>query len=493
MPDPCSDNNHLADEPLPEECTVSEDYEPLHPVSTPVTPETTRRGGVDLTHGNLLRGIVLLSWPIVTGAILNWVMGVADIKMVSSLGSGAIAAVGQSQGVIWTIMAIIFAIGTGTQVLTARYRGAQRPDRMAEVTRQAIIISVLAGLVMMPLGHWLGGPALGHLGASAAVQELGIAYMRVYFWGAIGLMLNFMIPAALQGAGDSLTPMLMLIWINIIHIVLEYLMIFGYGPFPAMGVAGAAWAVVISRGLAALVMLYIVSSGRFAITVPLRHSWAIDWRVWSRMLYIGVPSSLQGLLRNVAYLMLAFVLNHTAAKDYAISGHTAAGQWGALGVFVGLAMMTAAMTAVGQNMGARNPARAERSCWSVVYISALTSVVLGGLCIAFGRPLIGFFAPDAPSLYWGWWALLLLSLSLPFATVSMAFSGGLRGAGDTMGPLYATILCTLLIGPGLAYLLALTLGLGPIGAWIGLAVSMVAQALFTGGLFRLGRWKRIEL
>lgn len=480
-------------QPLPEEATISDDFEPVHPVSTPVTPETTARGGVDLTQGSLLRGIVALSWPIVLGAFLNWIMGVADIKMVGALGPEAIAAVGQSQGVIWVIMAIIFAVATGTQVLTARYRGAQRMDRVAEVTRQSIIISALAGAALIPLGIWLAPLALQHLGVSPTVLADGTAYTRAFFWGSIGLMINFMVASALQGAGDTLTPMLMLVWINIIHIVLEYLMIFGYGPFPKMGVAGAAWAVVASRGLAALVMIWIVTSGRYAIKVPLRHSWALDWSLWRKMLFIGVPSSLQGLVRNVGYLALAGILNHTYARDFAVSGHTAAGQWNALGVFVGLAMMTAAMTAVGQNMGAGNPERAERSCYSVIWVSSLTSGFLGLLCVLFAGPLIGFFTTDQQSLYWGWWALVLLSASLPFATISMAFSGGLRGAGDTWSPLWATVVGTLLLGPGVGWLLALKAGMGPIGAWLGLALAMVVQAVFTGVIFRLGHWKRIVI
>jgi putative MATE family efflux protein len=469
--------------------------------STLVLPEgdtsgaavSRRRAAVDLTQGSLLRGIVMLSWPIVTGAILNWVMGVADIKMVGALGPTAIAAVGQSQGVIWTVMAIIFAIATGTQVLVARYTGAGQHDRVAEVTRQSIILCVLSGFVMIPLGLLLARPGLALLGVSGSVLHDGTVYMQAFFWGSVFLTLNFIIASALQGAGDSLTPLLLLVWINLAHIGIEYVLIFGAGPIRPMGVAGAAWAVVISRGLASLFMLWIVTSGRFAITVPLHHSWRIDWSVWSKMFYIGIPSSLQGLTRNIAYLMLAFVLNHTDAGMYAISGHTVAGQWGAVGIFIGLAMMTAAMTAVGQNMGAENPERAERSCWQVVRISSNLSCVMGALCILFARPLVSFFTQDPQAIYWATWAMILLSFSLPFATVSMAFSGALRGAGDTMSPMWATLICSLGIGPGLAYLLAITCHLGPVGAWIGLATSMVAQALVTGYIFKRGKWKTIEL
>ncbi|MEI6501673.1 MAG: MATE family efflux transporter, partial [Armatimonadota bacterium] len=165
-----------ASRPLPEETMVSEDFEPMSGVSTPVTPETTERKRVDLTQGNLLRGIVMLSWPIVTGAFLNWIMGMADIKMVGRLGPEAIAAVGLAQPVIYTILAIIFAVATGTQVLVARYTGARQDDRVAEVTRQTIIVAVLAGLILIPIGRWLAEPALRLMGAEGLVLQYGVAY-----------------------------------------------------------------------------------------------------------------------------------------------------------------------------------------------------------------------------------------------------------------------------------------------------------------------------
>jgi putative MATE family efflux protein len=346
---------------------------------------------------------------------------------------------------------------------------------------------------MTPAGLLLSRWGLAQVGASGQVLQLGTAYTDAFYWGSIGLMMNFLMASALQGAGDTRTPLKLLVLMNLLHVGIEYVLIFGIGPFPRLGVAGAAWAVVISRYLTAAWMLYVVTCGRYAITVPLRGSWRIDWAIWGKMFYIGVPSSLQGLTRNVSFLMLIYVLNHTAAGFYAVTGHTAAGQWGALGIFVGLAMMTAAMTAVGQNMGAGNPARAEQSCYSVARISVAVSSVLGGLCILLAGPLVGWFTADPQARHWGAWALVILSASLPLATLSMAFSGALRGAGDTMSPMWVTLICGLGIGPGLAYVLALTCQMGPIGAWIGLAVSMVFQAAGVWLIFRLGRWKKIEL
>jgi putative MATE family efflux protein len=486
--------------PSPTESTVPAITAGLEPLpaaaveeSEAAAPAVVRKGAVDLTQGHLLRGIWLLSWPIVTGSVLNWLMGVADIRMVGRLGPEAIAAVGQSQNVLFLVMALVLAVATGTQVLVARYTGSREPGKVAEVTRQTIIMCVVAGLIVTPVGLWVSRGALGLLGVTGTVLDLGATYTRICFWGAIAMNANFLLMSALQGAGDTRTPLYLLIVMNLLHIGIEWVLIFGVGPFPALGVAGAAWAVVSSRFITAFWMLWVITCGRFAVTVPLRGSWRVDWDIWGKMLYIGVPSSLQGLTRSLGYSVLVYVLNHTVAGFYAVTGHTAAGQWNALGIFAGLSMMTAAMTAVGQNMGARNPDRAERSCYQVARISLTMSSVLAGLCIIFATPLVAFFTDDPQARHWGVWALVIISASLPFATVSMAFSGALRGAGDTMSPMWATLVCTLVIGPVLGYVLALTLGMGPIGAWLGLVAAMVAQAAITWFIFRRGRWRTIRL
>lgn len=470
----------------PDDCDCAGPHAPV-----PEPGRTPRR--VDLTQGSLLRGIVLLSWPIVTGAFLNWVMGAADIKMVGYLGPAAIAAVGTSRGAIMTLMAIIFAISTGTQVLVARYTGGRDAMAVAGVARQALILATLSGIAMMPIGWWLAEPMLAALGAEGEVLRLGTIYTQVYFVGAIGLMINFMLTAALNGAGDTLTPLYLLLGINTGHVLLEWLLIFGGGPFPPLGVAGAAWAVVASRGVGAIILLWIISSGRFAIHMPLRNRWHLDLGVWWKTFYIGIPSSIQGFTRNLAYLMLLWILNQTDAGRLAVAGYTVCGQIQMVGLMVGLALMSAAMTAVGQNLGAGSPERAERSGWTVMRVSATAVAAMAAVFILSARYLIGFFTPDQETIHWGVVSLHILSAVLPFTAAGMAFSGALRGAGDTLSPLWVSLITTSGLGPGLAYLFTITLGYGPTGAWFGLAVSVIVQALIIGWIFKRGKWKTIKL
>ncbi len=456
-------------------------------------PVPARPRRVDLTRGHLLRGIVLLSWPVVVSSLLQFLLGVVDTKMVGALGPAAIAAVGTSRTAIMTLMAAVLAVSTGTQVLTGHFAGRRQPEMVAAVTRQAIIISVLLGLILGPLGWVLARPIMAALGASDQVLAQATAYTRAFFVGAIALMVNFMIASALNGVGDTLTPLYVLAGVNAGNILLDWLLIFGIGPFPRLGVAGAAWAVVISRTIGAMVLLWIVSCGRFAIRMPLRGSWRLDFGLWGRLFYIGTPSSIQGFTRNFSFLAVLWILNHTHAAHLAVAGHTIAAQVQMIMIVVGLAFMSAAMTAVSQNMGAGSPRRAEHSGWIVAAISTALISAVAGIVMLVARPLVAFFTDDKQTIGWGVIALRIMSASQPFTAASMAFSGALRGAGDTLSPLYVSLVFTSGLAPALAYIFAIPAGLGPTGTWIGMATAIVFQAAALAAIFRRGKWKAIRI
>jgi putative MATE family efflux protein len=454
-------------------------------------PAVTRR--VDLTQGNLLKQIALLSWPIVAGSFLHWLMGVVDIKMVGTLGPASIAAVGTSREAIFTFLTIIFAVATGAQVMTARYMGEQDPEKAADVCRQAIILGLILTVILVPAGYFLSGDLLALLGAQGETLALGTVYMQVFFIGTLPLLLGFMLTSCLQGAGDTLNPLYVNAGTVGANIVLNWLLIFGIGPFPAMGVVGAAWGTVIARTFASIALVWLISSGRFALHVPLFGHWRTNLPLWGKMFYIGIPSSIEGFARNIAFLSLFWILNQTDAGRMAVAGYTISVQIRMFGVMFGLALMSAAMTAVSQNMGARDIARAEKSGWTITGISAGVMALMGIGSIVLANPLISFFTDNPEATHWGVISLIVLSLSLPFVGLSMGSAGSLRGAGDTLSPLYATLIFTTGLGPALAYVLTVTMNLGPIGAWVGLAVSGALQALMVAAIFKRGKWKSIEL
>ncbi|NLO04979.1 MAG: MATE family efflux transporter [candidate division WS1 bacterium] len=448
---------------------------------------------VDLTHGHLLGQIVRLSWPIVAGSFLQWMMGVVDIKMVGTLGPASIAAVGTSRDAIFTFLTLVFAVATGAQIMTARYMGQHSPKKAADACRQAIILSVLLGLIIMPAGYFLSGDLLAALGAKTETLALGTAYMKTFFIGTIPLLLGFMLTASLQGAGDTLTPLYVNIGVVLMNIVLNWMFIFGVGPLPAMGVIGAAWGTVIARTVAGLLMFWIVTSGKFALHVPLLERWPINLPLWGKMAYIGVPSSIESFARNLGFLSLFWILNQTDAGRLAVAGYAVSVQIRMFGVMFGLALMSAAMTAVSQNMGAQSPERAERSGWTLAAIAAATMGAMGLVQILLAGPIIGFFTSDPETIRWGVISLVILSLSLPFTGLSMGSSGSLRGAGDTLSPLYATLIFTMAVGPVAAYVGTIVMDLGPLGAWAGIGIGTVLQSLMVAWIFKRGKWKQIKL
>ncbi|MFP4249108.1 MAG: MATE family efflux transporter [Armatimonadota bacterium] len=481
---PSDDLEDLEDVP-DRELVIPSEGEPEPP------PAVTRR--VDLTQGHLLTQIARLSWPIVAASFVHWLMGVVDIKMVGTLGPAAIAAVGTSREAIFTFLTLIFAVATGAQVMTARYMGQHDAGKAADVCRQAIILGIIMTAILGPAGYFLSGSLLSLLGAQGETLAEGTVYMQTFFLGTLPLLLGFMLTSSLQGAGDTLTPLYVNIATVAANIVLNWLLIFGIGPFPAMGVVGAAWGTVIARTFAGAAFVWIITSGKFALHVPLRARWLIDLAVWGKMFYIGVPSSIEGFARNMGFLSLFWILNQTDAGRMAVAGYTISVQIRMFGVMFGLALMSAAMTAVSQNMGAEDPVRAEKSGWTITGISAGVMALMGLGSILLADPLIRFFTDSPDTIHWGVISLIVLSLSLPFTGLSMGCSGSLRGAGDTLSPLYATLIFTTVVGPGLAYLLTVVMNVGPLGAWIGLGVGTALQSVMVAAIFKRGKWKHIVL
>jgi len=449
---------------------------------------------VDMTQGLLLRQIIYLSWPIVVGSLLQVAVGIADIKMVGVIGSDAIAAVGMGRIVVFTLIAIVFAVSTGVQVLVAQYSGKGDRANADATVKQGLIAITLASLgVITPVGLALSGWIMARLGATEAVMVHGVPYLQILFGGIVFILLSFVITAALQGAGDTLTPLILLLGANALNILLNYLLIFGVGPFPRLGVPGAGVATIVSRFLATLAGLVILMSGRFAVTVHLRRSWAIRWDLWRKMFYLGIPASIQGFTRSIAFMALIKILSLTPAAMYAVSAYTIAGQIRGITILVGLALMAAATSAGGPIMGGGDTERAAASGWLSARLAGGFSIVAAITYALLAPALIKLFTTDAQVIRIGTEALIVLAISEPFLTAGMSLSGSLRGAGDTYSPLYISLACTTVLGPLVCYLLAIVLEMGAMGVWIGFNISVVAQCLVLAWKFAQGHWKQLRL
>jgi len=360
--------------------------------------------------------------------------------------------------------------------------------------KQGLISTTIISVVLItPAGVYLSRWIMVQMGATDEVLAHGVFYMQLLFGGMLFVVLSFIITAALQGAGDTLTPLVLLIFANALNIVVNYLFIFGVGPCPQMGVAGAAVGTLVSRFAAMVAGLIIVGSGRFAVVMDWRGSWAVRWDLWKKIFYLGLPASLQGITRNLAFMVMLKVLSLTACGMYAISGFTVAGQIRMVTAMVGLAMMAAATTAVGQNVGAGNYRRAAHSAWLCGGIAAAISTCAATIYAILGPQLIRLFNTDPEVVRIGAQALLILAVSEPFLTAGMSISGALRGAGDTYSPLWISVVCITFIGPVVAYILAVAVGMDTLGVWIGLDVGIITRLFVLIWKFRQGKWKELKV
>jgi len=471
---------------------------PLPP--SPLTPTSAPNGPyrVDLTRGGLLRGLVRLVWPIMLASMLQTLVGFVDVLFVGRLpnATAALAAVSMCWKVVFVLMVVVFAVTTGAQVLVSRSVGGDDLRTAQRATGQAFLLLELAvGLVLTPVGMYLAPWLLRATGATADLEAIGTPYLRLMFLTGPAMLTSFLFASSLQGAGDSRSPLLLTAFINVLNAVLNWALIFGHLGFPALGVMGSALGTFTARWIAAAAALALMSSGRLALSVNWGEHLRPDFALWWRMLRVGVPSALQGLVRALSGWIVVRILALSPNVEAVIGGNAIAEQILMLTGFIGFAAMPAGMTVVGQNMGAGRPKRAESGAWAVAKLGAGLMLLPVILYVA-GAPhwvrLVGREA-SGEALAYGATALRILALGEVCWAINMALAGALRGGGDTVSPLIFTIITQLVMGIGSGALIVAYTSAGPPGLWGAIVVAMYAQAAITIWWFRRGRWKTLSV
>jgi putative MATE family efflux protein len=440
-----------------------------------------------------------LAYPVVLANLLQATVGIIDIWMVSRLGTEATAAVGMSRQLIMVVLISIAGLAVGTRTMVAQFTGARRPDMVTRVTVQSILLTFLVSLAISAIGIALGPVMLVAVGADSRITALGTPYMQLFFAGSIFMMFNFMFNAMLQGAGDMKTPLAIMAFVNVIHVFLNYMFIYGMGPFPQMGVAGAAMGTMTSRFVGAAVGLGVLFSGRFVVRLSPSTSFRPDWGLIWRVLRIGIPVAGQNVVRTLANLGFLWVVTNSAGAGLRRQANVAAYSIGiqseAFSFMPALALSIVATTLVGQAQGAGDSEEAERRGWTVGLISVVAMSLVGVVLFVFAPQIIAVFneAGDEFVAAAGIAYLRINAVVEPFLALAIVMRGGLDGAGDTRPPLYYTILTQWLIRLPLSYALVMTLGLGISGAWYAMALSTAVQGALTANRFRSNKWKYIKV
>jgi putative MATE family efflux protein len=367
---------------------------------------------------------------------------------------------------------------------------------MSFVTRQAISSGLLISLVLTVAGYFLARPllSLANSGGDPQAVVLGTHYLQLLFLGTPFLVLNIVFNRLMQGAGDTMTPLVLTGALNLLNVIFNYIFIFGAGPVPAMGVTGAALGTVISRGLGVVITFIIVYSGRSVLRLLPGTYWP-DWQMFKDIFVIGVPSGIQGVFRNGSRLLVLGIITSTEVGTYGAAALAIGFQVESLVFMPGLALNVAATSLVGQALGKWQPAEARERGNIAIWIGLVVMIVLAIPIIILAPQIVRLFDPSAHPvvLATGVTYFHINTVVLPLAAIAMVANGALRGAGDSFPGMVSTMVTRGVIAVALAWVLAFPVGLGSVGVWIALAVGIVLDALYMWIRWQRDTWLTVAL
>ena len=448
--------------------------------------ESLRDNEVDYTREPVPRALGLLAIPMMLEMAMEAVFAVVDIAFVSRLGTDAVAAVGITEALITVLYAIAIGMGLAVTAMVSRRVGAGDRDEAAAVTGQAIWAAFAVSVAVGTLGVLFARDLLMLMGASTSVVDTGAGFTAVLLGGSASIVYLFLLNAAFRGAGDAAIALRSLWLANGINIVLDPCFIFGLGPFPELGVTGAAVATTIGRSIGVAYQLYYLLRGKGRIEFALRHLRIVPRLMWRLLAvsaggvgqFLVATSSWIGVMRIVAFYGSAPIAAYTIAIR--MVEFVLLPAWG---------LGNAAATMVGQNLGADRADRAEESTWKAARYNLVFMTVVGVATFILAPQITGLFSKDPEVLHYGTWCLRILGVGYPAYAVGMVVAQALNGAGDTMTPTTLNLVAFWLVQIPLAYGLAEPAGLGPNGVFTAIVVGESLLTVLAIYVFRRGDWK----
>ena len=444
-----------------------------------------------ITTGHIPREAFVLAWPTVLTMVLLNTTHLANLFFVGKLGPHAMSAVGVGTMTIMILFSVAMAITTGAVALIARFVGARDPATAAEAAKQAILLTVLVSIVVATPLYMFRLPLVQALGVSPGAARTAAAFLAIALAATPAHFLLMTQVHVYRAVGDVITPLKVLAVVNGLNILGDYLLIWGVGPFPQMGVPGAGVSLAIAWTLGSVLMAFNLR--RMPIWPYRRPGWRPSLSWFARTMRIGWPTAVQHLIRTLGGMWFIIILARTADRDAAIAALTAGLRIEGLAVMPGIAFGVAASIMVGQNLGARQPDRAARSGWACAQQGAMLMAFVGLMLWVLAEPIAGVFTQDPRVIGLVVGYLKINALAEPMLGVGLVLSGALQGAGDTVAPAVATVVGMWVLRLPIAWWLCLGLGHDAIAAWWVMAASTVAQAIMLIIWFQIGRWQRKEV
>ncbi|BAS26743.1 MATE family efflux transporter [Limnochorda pilosa] len=442
----------------------------------------------DFTTGSIWQHILAFSWPMFVGNLFQALYNTVDSFWVGRfLGAEALGAVSIAFPVIFALVALIMGLTMATTTLVAQYRGARDEDQVRRTVANSLMLTVALGLISTVVGFTYRVPILRLMRTPSELLEPASLYLGLFLLGLIPMFLYNVLSSILRGLGDSRTPLRFLVYATVLNILLDPLLILGWGPIPAMGIGGVAWATVIAQTLAAgLAVRYIA---RHTNLIPTqRDEWRLDGSLAGKLFTIGVPAALQSSIVSFSMVVVASLVNTFGPGVVAAFG--AAGRLDQFAFLPAMSISLAVTALVGQNLGA---GRQERVREIVGWASILTVCITGLMTlIAVLEPvsLIQVFTQDAAVLDEGARYLRIVGLNYVPLALMFILTGVLRGAGDTFASMIISFVTLWVVRLPLAWFLSYMLGWGVSGTWWSILISTSLGLLLNWLYYRTGNWRR---
>ena len=444
----------------------------------------------------LLKKISLLAVPVMLSNMLQASIAVIDTIMIGQLGPIPIAAVGMGNTLRLFLLIMILSVAGGAISLMAQAKGSRDPKRMSLVVRQAIVSGIMLSIILGFIGYFLASPLLTLMDQGGEVEAvtLGTDYLQVLFLGTPFLLLNIITNKLMQGAGDTITPLLITITILFLNVFFNYLFIFGWAFIPAYGVVGAAIGTILSRAILLVFTLWLFHSGKNVVHI-LDGSWQPNWTMIKDILAIGVPSGIQGIFRHASNLIIIGIVTATSLGTYGAAVLAIGMQMEQLIAQPIVGMNVAATSLIGQDLGKWQTQAAYQKGNIMMVLGVLIMIILILPVYFYAETIIQIFDPSGhPSILEGGVSYFRLTLfSLVFSAIAIIHTGTLRGAGDTKPAMYSAILNRNMVQLGVAYTFAVPLGMGYEGAWIGIIAGRMLDAIVMFYIWTRKKWLKVAL
>jgi MATE family, multidrug efflux pump len=452
--------------------------------------EAVRGSHQDYTAGSLNRAILLLAVPMVLEMVLESLFAVVDVFWVGRLGANAVATVGLTESMLSLVFAVAMGLSLSTTAMVARRIGEKDPEAAAVAGVQAIalglIISVAIGIPCLIFAPQL----LQAMGASPEIVKVGSGYTRICLGGSCAVLLLFLNNAIFRGAGDAAIAM-RLLWVsNIINLVLDPCLIFGWGPFPRLGVTGAALATFIGRSIGVGYQFYRLLKGTERICILTRQI-RLHGKVMLRLIRVSLTGILQFAIAHTSWIGLVRIVSIFGAA--ALAGYTIAIRIVIFVILPSWGLSNAAATLVGQNLGAGHPERAERAVWRTGLYNVIFLGTVGIFFVLFAEPVVRLFTHDPEVVPLGAACLRIVSYGNLGYAYFMVMMQAFNGAGDTITPTIVNFFGFWLFEIPLAYMLAIPLHMRSNGVFFSIAIAESAMAAASAILFKQGRWKKQKI